>query len=222
LEWLDQQQEERLLELEVGPPMGGELWANVYVRSAYRKGLNDAYMQAKKNDFLPEEEMGIFVPTYAAQQFADSAFSTPLHADRVGIIYSRTYHNMQGITKATGQKVSNILALGMAEGRSPRELARTINKEISNIGIVRARALARTEVIHAHAEATLNAYEQFGALEVKLKAEWSTVGDRRTCPDCESMDGEVFDLKKAHGMIPLHPNCRCAWIPVDETDKPRK
>jgi len=33
------------------------------------------------------------------------------------------------------------------------------------------------------------------------------------------MEGEVFTVEEAHGMIPLHPNCRCTWIPAEADSK---
>jgi len=33
------------------------------------------------------------------------------------------------------------------------------------------------------------------------------------CSECSDLEGNVYTIKEAHGMIPLHPNCRCAWKP---------
>jgi SPP1 gp7 family putative phage head morphogenesis protein len=123
------------------------------------------------------------------------------------------YSELEGITAAMDQKISRILAHGVAEGWGPREIARDISEEIAAISRNRAEVLARTEVISAHAEASLNAYEEAGIEGVEVEAEWSTAGDDRVCPECEEMEGKTFDLDEAKGMIPLHPQCRCAWIP---------
>ena len=74
--------------------------------------------------------------------------------------------------------------------------------------------LARTEVINAYTEGTLDSYERLGVEEVQGRAEWSTAGDDRVCPQCAGMEGAVFTIREARGLIPLHPNCRCAWLPV--------
>jgi SPP1 gp7 family putative phage head morphogenesis protein len=52
-----------------------------------------------------------------------------------------------------------------------------------------------------------------GIKEVGVMVEWSTAGDDRVCEECESMEGKIMDIDDAHGMIPVHPNCRCAFIP---------
>ncbi|RPI64644.1 MAG: phage head morphogenesis protein, partial [Planctomycetaceae bacterium] len=74
--------------------------------------------------------------------------------------------------------------------------------------------LARTEIIHAHAESTLNRFEEFGIDGVMGQAEWSTSGDGLVCPRCAAVGGKIYSLSDARGMLPMHPNCRCAWLPV--------
>ena len=59
-----------------------------------------------------------------------------------------------------------------------------------------------------------DAYEEAGIKGVKAKVEWVTAGDDRVCEECAGLEAEVFTLDQARGLIPLHPNCRCAWIPV--------
>ena len=50
-------------------------------------------------------------------------------------------------------------------------------------------------------------------------AEWSTAGDDRVCPLCGPLEGSVMTVKEARGLLPRHPNCRCAWIPADKKRK---
>jgi SPP1 gp7 family putative phage head morphogenesis protein len=41
-----------------------------------------------------------------------------------------------------------------------------------------------------------------------------TAGDLRVCPMCQGLNGKVYTIKEARGLIPVHPQCRCAWVPV--------
>lgn len=42
----------------------------------------------------------------------------------------------------------------------------------------------------------------------------ATAGDELVCPLCEDLEaGSPYSIAAALGMIPAHPNCRCAWIP---------
>jgi SPP1 gp7 family putative phage head morphogenesis protein len=75
--------------------------------------------------------------------------------------------------------------------------------------------LARTEIIRAHAEGTLNNFELAGLENVELQAEFLTAGDDRVCPICSALSGKIYSIKEARGIIPVHPNCRCTWLPYD-------
>ncbi len=205
MEWLKHSEDQVIFDQVVGTPIRSAArtsWANVYIDSAYQKGLASAAAELRAS--------GVKV----SDRYIDSAFFRPVHADRVGMIYTRSYSDLVGITDAMDTKISRVLAQGLAEGRSPLVIARDLVKQVEDIGIVRARMLARTEVISAHADATINSYREAGLEGVNVRSEWSTAGDELVCPECEDMEGKTFTLDEAEGMLPLHPNCRCAWIPV--------
>jgi len=70
-------------------------------------------------------------------------------------------------------------------------------------------------LIVAHAEGQLDSFEDLNVEEVGVMAEWSTVGDDRVCELCEDLEGAIMTIDEARGLIPRHPNCRCAWIPAN-------
>ena len=86
--------------------------------------------------------------------------------------------------------------------------------------VLRSRIIARTEIIRAHHLATINTYREARIEGVKVKAEWSTAGDDRVCPDCADMEGRVFTLDEISTLIPLHPQCRCVALPILPGQKP--
>ena len=44
-----------------------------------------------------------------------------------------------------------------------------------------------------------------------------TAGDDRVCQDCEDIASDgPYELSQAQGLIPSHPNCRCAFIPFGD------
>ena len=44
-----------------------------------------------------------------------------------------------------------------------------------------------------------------------------TAEDDKVCEDCQDISaGGPYDLDEARGLIPAHPNCRCAFVPVDD------
>jgi len=199
MDWLAAMERMHILGVSEGLSLtqaGEQAWTRVYIDSSYKRGLASSAQKMRSQ--------GVQV----SQGFIDNAFFRPIHADSVGLIYTRTYSDLKGITQTMDAQISHILAQGLAEGRGPLELARQINNRIDKIGITRARMLARTEVIRAHAEATLNAYTEAGAEEVDLEAEILTAGDSRVCPVCKSAERRnPYPLEKARGLIPFHPGC---------------
>jgi SPP1 gp7 family putative phage head morphogenesis protein len=212
--WLRRAQRENILGIREGTPIGASAqtaWANVYIDSAYQRGISHAAAEMRGQGAT------------VSDRWIDSAFNRPIHADRVGLIYTRNFSELEGITQAMDQQISRILAQGIADGRNPRDLARLINDRVDKIGITRARMLARTEIISAHAEASLNSYEEAGLEGVNVKAEVLTAGDDRVCEICADLeDGGPYSMDEARGLIPAHPNCRCVLTPIidnaDEVD----
>lgn len=204
MEWLRQAQRDEILTVSEGAPLNQaarQAWTRTYIETAYRRGI----AQAARN----MRQRGVTVD----DRWIDAAFNRPIHADRVGLAYTRAFQELRGITEAMDQQISRTLAQGIAEGLNPRDIARNLNNRVDKVGITRARVLARTETINAHAEATLNSYEEAGIEGVDVVAEFSTAGDAQVCPECESLEGTVRPIEEARGVIPVHPNCRCAWIP---------
>lgn len=188
--------------------LSGE-WQNVYVRTGYGRGVDQASTGLRR--------VGFDVPEYSLA----GVFNSPMHADILAALYVRNFNELKGITDVMGQQIARTLAEGLARGLGPREIARMIVGRVNGVGLYRATMLARTEIIRAHAEATLNRFEEFGVQQVGVFAEFSTSGDKQVCSKCEALEREdhgygpgVFPIQAAHGLIPLHPQCRCAWLPV--------
>lgn len=204
MEWLREQEREQGFRLSEGTSVenaANKAWTATYIQTAYQRGIGSAAKNLRGQ--------GVSV----ADSWEENAFNRPIHADRVGLAYTRVYRELQGITEAMDQQISRELAQGLAEGQNPREIARRLNNRVDKVGITRARALARTEVISAHAEASVNAYQEAGVEGVEVQAEFSTAGDDRVCEECQGLEGTVYSLQEARGLIPRHVNCRCVLLP---------
>jgi len=201
-----------------------EAWTDTYIHSAYQKGVLRA-----RNELV---KAGYDVPslTPGDTDALRVAFNLPIHADRVGLLATRTFSELKGITVTMEQQVGRVLAQGMADGQSPRKLAQLLTKTITgpvgDLGITdtlgrfiparrRAELLARTEIIRAHHAATINEYKRWEVEGVRVQAEWQTAGDHRVCGDCASLQGKVFKLEVIENMIPFHPLCRCVALPIE-------
>jgi SPP1 gp7 family putative phage head morphogenesis protein len=204
MQWLRQQQDQGILQIQPGASVEAaaqSAWTNTYVETSYRKGVRDAGKKLSAGGAT------------VAESWTEGFFNRPIHADRLGMLYTRTYSDLKGITDVMDTQISRILTEGMADGIGPMQIARKINDRVDAVGITRARTLARTEIIKAHADATLNSYREAGIEGVEVESEFTTSGDEAVCPDCEALEGKTYSLNEARGIIPVHPNCRCAWNP---------
>ena len=115
----------------------------------------------------------------------------------------------KSINKTTLKALRNELALGFEAGESITQLSKRIEGYFTDKAKYRAETISRTEVIAASNEATLHRYEQ----ENVEKSEFYPSPD--ACEECLSLVGE-YPTKESHGMIPVHPRCRCKFLPVVE------
>lgn len=218
MEWLEEMVNANVLEVipRPGTRTGSAPWTNIYIQSAYQKGLARARQELKAKGYDVPTAQGALP---GSRDTISVAFNQPMHADAVAIAYTRAYDGLKGITQAMDQQISYVMAQGLAEGRGAMDIARNLVNRVEKIGITRARMLARTEIVNAHHQATINEYEQWGVQGVSVQAEWLTAGFG-VCPECLRLarGGDVkpgiYSLGKIRGMIPVHPNCRCAAIPV--------
>ncbi len=211
--WFQQQIDENILTVDVK----GNPWSAKYVNSAYRKGAVSGYVKVNKKKKKLDESPDFLRGTKA--QFLRSSFAQPERLSKIQFLYTRSFDELEGITKAMSQQVGRRLADGLAQGKGIRTIARDLSNTITGITKKRALVLARTEIIAAHAEGSLDTFEELGVEGVSVLAEWSTAGDDLVCPLCLPLEGAIMTIKEARGLIPRHPNCRCAWIPADVGEK---
>jgi SPP1 gp7 family putative phage head morphogenesis protein len=212
MKWINEMEEKHILTSEIRPGLygGNQPWTNMYLQSAYQRGISRARAELNKAGWNVPSAQG-YDPM--GRSAIGIAFNQPINADAVAIIYTRAYNELQGITDAMDQQISRVLAQGLVDGLGIEALARNLVARVDSIGITRARTLARTEVVSAHHQATINEYEQWGVLGVSVEAEWLTAGFG-VCPECASNAGKVFTLAEIRSMIPAHPNCRCVALPI--------
>jgi len=187
----------------------GDPWTAKYVNSAYRKGVLRAYTDTHRAGLLAAA--GFYAGSKA--EFLRAAFSRPERVSKLRLLYTRSYEELSGISAATAQTVGRVLAQGIADGKGARVLAKELQGAVQGMSRTRASTLARTEIIHAHAEGQLDGFEEMGVDEIGIQAEWLTAQDDRVCATCAELEGQLFSVDEARGLLPRHPNCRCAWIP---------
>lgn len=203
--WLKDQVDQKILISD----NQGKPWLAPYIESAYKKGVMRAYRTGRKaGGSIPG-----MVPLPPGEVLGISFFG-PEQTARAEMLYTRAWTELQGVTAAMDQQLSRELTLGLIQGQSPTVIARNMSKRIAGLTKTRAKVIARTEIIAAHAEGQLDGYQTLGVDEVEVIAEWQTAGDNKVCPRCAAMEGVRLKLDDARGLIPRHPSCRCAWAPV--------
>lgn len=195
MKWIQQRVDFTIFDGVTDISTTNKAWQNVYIRTAYQKGIASAAGNLRG------------AGAEVSDRYISSAFYRPLHADRAGLLYTRAYSDLQGITAAMSTKMGRVLAAGILDGKGVRDIADELVDVINGVGIVRARMIARTEVIASHAEASLNVYEEAKLKGVNLHSEFSTARDNKVCPQCEKLEGKTYSVSEARGLIPVHPNC---------------
>lgn len=218
IKWLDQQVKSGLLTIgdldQIGTGVEA-FWTNKYLFDSYKRGVMRARYELIK--------AGADVPSMDDTGGIGMSMNAPFHIDRIGLIFTRVYAELKGITDAMDALISRILAQGIADGDGPALLARKIvatikDANLGELGIKdalgrfipasrRAELLARTETIRAHHLATIQEYRNWGLLDIVVKGEWWTAGDDRVCERCAALQGKIFTLDEIEPMIPLHPLC---------------
>jgi len=212
-DWVLQQSNEGV----IGSNVSGDNWMTNYIEEAHEKGKARAFDDYRKGYAQDASTADFYLGS--KQEFLRSAFDRAVSADKVRLLASRAYTDLVNVTATMATQMRRTLTDGIIRGDSPRKVARELNRTVDKIGATRARTIARTETIRAHAEGQLDALEKLGVEELGVLVEWSSTGDDRVCQLCLPLDGVTLKLKEARGMLPRHPNCRCAWIPANVGEK---
>lgn len=199
--WLQQQIDAGVLEVVGGE--AGKPWTAPYIESAWRKGMMRAYTDVRKQDL--SKSLDWYNGT--KEQWLRSAFLQLTMMSSVEMLATRAFEGMKGVTEQMSTQMSRILSDGLVGGYGPKKIAKQMTDAIGKLTRTRALVIARTEIIHAHAEGQLDGLQALGVSEVTAEVEWSTAGDSLVCERCVGMDGKTYTIKEARNMIPLHPNC---------------
>lgn len=124
-------------------------------------------------------------------------------------IAERSLSLATNLNATTKREIRRQLAEGFEQGESIPKLTSRIRTYYGDAHRRRAPMTARTEVIAASNEGALQGYEQQGV----HKTEFYPAPD--ACEECLAEVG-IYPVDEVHGKIPVHPNCRCVFLPVIE------
>jgi len=135
-------------------------------------------------------------------------------------------------TKYQIESLRQVLDSGFKTEASVKEIAQRINEEVNPKTLLkmkngklvrdgngrpivsvnrerRAIMIARTETIRVAAKGQIKNYKKNKVKKVR----WVATFSDRTCPTCESLNGQIFDIDDAT-LPPAHTMCRCTTTPV--------
>ncbi len=134
-------------------------------------------------------------------------------AQAAALTWLRTHLRLAAseVNRTTVEAIARQLAEGFEKGEGVDVIARRVEGVFEQATKSRALKIARTETISAAAEGAIRGYEESGVVK---EVQFLTAMDERVDGDCDALEGQVFSLGESRGIIPVHPNCRCTWIPV--------
>lgn len=185
------------------------LWRE-YVRQGFEKGAARAFDDVRPRPFIHERAL---FRDGEKREFLRASLGRPIAVEKVQLLAARSFDDLDDVTGTMANRMTRHLADGLVQGKGPREIAREMADDIDGIGLKRATTIARTEIVRAHADGQIQALEDLGVEELGVDVEWVVTPDEKLCEQCAALEGQVFTLDEARGMLPLHPNCRCAWVP---------
>lgn len=204
LEWYSDAQQRVLF----GPPTpDGGNWSDDYIRYAYEKGVSDADVRMQRIGVTDGETSGS----------VSTSLRMPVHQNAIDSLRAQNRELLEEIGAANVRELDDVLTDAILSGDNPRETARVINDRIDAVGAHRSRVHARTAIVGAYNDASLTRYgQQLGEdSEVTMMLEFTTASDDRVCAECASKGGDRKPIHNAAGIIPVHPQCRCIWLPVE-------
>lgn len=105
--------------------------------------------------------------------------------------------------------VRNDVEQALIQGTSPEKLARKVKSDFGSTAYCAQRVI-NTEVARATSAAQTESYKASGVVN---RVMWDATLEDNTCDECAALDGKIFDIDDTPD-LPIHPNCRCALIPV--------
>lgn len=192
------------------------------------KYFESLYLIAKATAFAIEKEyrkiareLGELKESF---EFDDKIFSVDKEAiypiiDRIWAADGLSYlDRIETIQAGAGPIFQRIFREGLEEGEGYREITRRIKREIT-AKVYQIERIVRTEGQRIQNDLTLEVYKKNKKQIEGL--EYTSALDVRTCLICGSNDRRRYwwegtpSVKDAP-YIPVHPNCRCSYIPISK------
>lgn len=135
---------------------------SAYVAKAYQRGTAQEFANLSRQS-----------PAYQAGQMSmQNILMSDPYRRRIGLIAAREFEQMEGLVGDTKARMSRVLADGIARGRNPKDVAKSLSAEADAITRQRANTIARTEIggalRNARLDETEDAENRYGLLTMEM------------------------------------------------------
>ncbi len=116
-----------------------------------------------------------------------------------------------GLTEKQTKAVMNfrIKLVDKFPNMSAKQLDKKVMTYTAKTHRMRMFNIATTETARVQNIGYVQGLDEIGVNEVEF-----SISAADFCAECEALNGQKFELKEAEGIIPVHPRCRCAMLPV--------
>lgn len=125
---------------------------------------------------------------------------------------ARELRPLVGLTQNQTQSIMNYRTLLGDKEKFPKLTSADIDRKVQRYADKthrrRAQTISRTETARAQTIGYVQGMEDLGVEQLEFSA------SSGCCDECAAMNGEKYSISEAKGIIPVHPNCRCALLPV--------
>lgn len=190
-----------------------ELWfLTQYVQPAYQQGTA-----------VTQVNMATQSSAYAlSRPNLESILLSPAYRARLGYLRAREWEEMKNLSSTTATGMTRILFDGMAAGQNPNVIAAQLAKE-TDLDIVRARRIARTEITTALRRARLDEAEDAQiSLGILTKMMQISALSATTRPSHAARHAKLYTIEEMRVWMSTSPNminCKCSFVEVLVNDK---
>lgn len=122
---------------------------------------------------------------------------------------ARIWNDTQRVAEYINRDMAQAFARGDSYDRIVKDARRRFGVNRSN-----AYRLVFTEGTYVMAESSIKPFE-----EDFTQYEYSPILDSKTCEICRALNGKIFEISERQPGVnfpPMHPWCRCTWLPYVE------
>ena len=206
---------DRWIEAKPNGEEGNQWFVEGYVTPAYQQGTGMAFANIAAQS----------VAYKSTRENLTELLKSDAYRTRLGFIHARSFEQMRNLSTGVKESMRTVLVDGMAQGLHPNEIAKQLDAA-TDMGITRARRIARTEITTAMRRARIEEAEQTVVdLGLNLRMMQLSALSATTRASHAARHGKLFTFEQARVWMSTSPNminCKCTFVEVlvDADGKP--